>query len=313
VLGKEALVPQPQVLPTIEVLLPGYNLNSDAGAIGFCAVTLVEGHDEAGRRRRILVDPAHVGRRPVLWAALAERGLRPDDIDAIVLTHAHWDHIQNVDVFAHAPILLHPAEHSYSLAPHRNDWATPSWTGMVLERQPIVEVAEGDQLLPGVSVIDMPGHTPGSIGVSVETEGGLAVISGDALPRADIALSRTNGLIFWDAAQAKDSVDRVVDLADAIYPGHDMPFRVTREGEIEYLQPLRLKIQNVDPSSPGVEFETERSPQWTMPAIEEQAAAREAFKNAAQAAKQRRVAIEQEPDSGGLPWWERAARAGGRP
>lgn len=91
-----------------------------------------------------------------------------------------------------------------------------------------------------------------------------------------------------------------------------MPFRVAREGEIEYLQPLRLKIQNVDPSSPGVEFEMERSPQWTMPAIEEQAAAREAFKNAAQAAKQRRLAIEQEPDHGGLPWWERAARAGGQ-
>ena len=159
--------------PKVEVLLQGYSLDTNVGLAGFCTVTLVEGVDASGERKRILFDPAHVGRRVVLYDALAKRGLRPRDVDAVVLSHSHWDHIQNIDVFAHAPILIHPYERRYSLEPHVNDWATPAWTGAILERQKLVEVSEGDQILQGVRVMDMPGHTPGGIGLAVEAAGGL--------------------------------------------------------------------------------------------------------------------------------------------
>jgi len=121
--------------PTVEVLLQGYSLDTNVGLAGFCTVTLVEGVDANGEHKRLLFDPAHVGRRVVLYDALARRGLGPRDIDAVVLSHSHWDHIQNIDVFSHAPILIHPYERRYSLEPHVNDWATPAWTGAILERQ----------------------------------------------------------------------------------------------------------------------------------------------------------------------------------
>src|SRR5579863_2234765 len=212
--------------PSIDVVLGGYGLDTNVGFAGFCMVTLVEGVDSSGQRKRILVDPAHVGRRPMLWEALAQRGLGPTDIDGVLLTHAHWDHIQNIDVFNHAPLFFHPLERAYSLMPHRNDWATPAWTGTILERQTIEEVVDGQEILKGVTVVDMPGHTPGSIGLAVENDAGLSVIVGDALPTAKSIATGDAGLIFWDLDQARDSIARVMQMGDVFYPGHDRIFRL---------------------------------------------------------------------------------------
>ena len=52
--------------PTIEVLLPGYGLGTDQGLAAFCSVVLIEAADADGTRKRLLVDPAHVGRRTFL-------------------------------------------------------------------------------------------------------------------------------------------------------------------------------------------------------------------------------------------------------
>ncbi len=107
-------------MATLDVLLHGLNFRSDVGLIGFCSIVLITG------QKRILVDVGHVGRRTVLEEALSRRGLTPADIDVTVMTHAHWDHNQNFDLFYNAPVLIHGVERKYAHKPHRNDWATPS-------------------------------------------------------------------------------------------------------------------------------------------------------------------------------------------
>ena len=286
--GRVHAVTQNDTKPKVEILLSGYSLDTNVGLAGFCTVTLVEGVDVNGERKRILFDPAHVGRRVVLYEALAQRGLGPLDIDGVVLSHSHWDHIQNIDVFDHAPIMIHPFERQYSLEPHASDWATPAWTGAILERQKLIDVQEGDQLLQGVRVVDMPGHTPGGIGLAVETGDGLAVIAGDALHHARIALIGENPLIFWDRAAARDTITRVVKMADRIYPGHDQVFRVVN-GEIEYLEKFQMTVSNVAPSLTDLDWEEHEPGQWIMPDIEQQQAALDEFKRAAEARKTRRV------------------------
>ena len=294
-------VTQSESTPKVEVLLQGYSLDTNAGLAGFCMVTLVEGLDSGGERKRILFDPAHVGRRTLLWDALSARGLRPADIDGVVLSHSHWDHLQNIDVFDHAPIMIHPHERAYSLRPHRNDWATPAWTGTILERQRLVEVCEGDQILQGVRVVDLPGHTPGGIGLSVETGAGLSVIAGDALHHARVALLRENPLIFWDRQAASDAISRVVAMADVIYPGHDRVFRVTKDNSIEYLEDFQMTISNVSASLDELDFEVKRPSQWIMPDIEEQKAARAEYDSAARARRGRAVGP---VEDGWVQWWE---------
>ncbi|MGW3729866.1 MBL fold metallo-hydrolase [Streptomyces sp. NPDC000851] len=260
-------------MPTIDILLPGFAIDTDQGYPAFCGVFLVRGPDAAGRPRTLLVDAAHVGRRPFLWDALAAHGLTADDIDTVVLTHAHWDHVQNIDLFPHATLVLHPDERRYAHTPHANDWATPAWTGLLLEQLPVREVADGEELIPGVSVIALPGHSPGSIGVVVETEAGRATITGDALHFAYVARTRRNPLVFWDSDAAARSIDRVLAVSDLIYPGHDRPFRLAANGGIDYLESFALTLTGLRPDTQGLAFaDGSARPLWVMPGVEEQRA-----------------------------------------
>ena len=100
----------------VELLLQGFSLGTDQGSPAFCGVTLVRA------TKTILVDVAHTGRRELLLARLKERGLTPRDIDMVVLTHAHWDHMLNVDLFTNADILVSGNERRYANAPDPRDW-----------------------------------------------------------------------------------------------------------------------------------------------------------------------------------------------
>jgi 7,8-dihydropterin-6-yl-methyl-4-(beta-D-ribofuranosyl)aminobenzene 5'-phosphate synthase len=77
---------------------------------GFSALVTVE---KAGRERRVLFD---AGRTPDgLVENMRRLGLSPSDIDIIVLSHGHWDHVTGIDGFvrrlgsASMPVLIHPA------------------------------------------------------------------------------------------------------------------------------------------------------------------------------------------------------------
>ena len=252
-------------MPRIDILMEGYSVGTDVGIVGFCSVLLVEGE------RRVLFDSAHVGRRTYLEAQLQARGLTPGDIDVQVLSHAHWDHIQNCDVFDHAPMLIHRDERRYARRPHRNDWATPQWTGAVLETMRLQEVGEGYEVMPGCRVIELIGHSPSSIGLEVETDDGLCILAGDAIHNARVAQSGRNPLVFWDPAQADAAIRRVVQAGAIIYPGHDQPFRI-KDGGIAYQTPFRMTLIGAGPETPGMSFIPSPPPRpvWIMPGIEGQ-------------------------------------------
>lgn len=232
-------------MPELDLILQGFSLGTDQGSPAFCGVTLIQGS------RRILVDVAHTGRRELLQARLKERGLSPADIDVVVLTHAHWDHMLNIDLFSNAEILLHPRERAYAKQPHAEDWATPAYTGLILESSAgarLREVQEDDEIDDGVRILDTPGHSAGSISLVVQTGAGPAVVCGDALPNARTALAGTPYLVFWSEEDARRSAAKIVDHARYLYPGHDRPFTLA-DGKVNYLMPTRVNIQMIiDPS-----------------------------------------------------------------
>lgn len=88
---------------TMKMLLHGFTVASDQGSFAFCGITLIRG------AKNTIVDTAHLGRRELIRAKLAEQGLTPADIDYVFLTHAHWDHSQNIDMFPNAKVLITPA------------------------------------------------------------------------------------------------------------------------------------------------------------------------------------------------------------
>jgi N-acyl homoserine lactone hydrolase len=233
-------------MTTVETLLQGFSIRSDQGTLGFCGVSLLR---DGGRT--ILVDVGHVGRRTLLLDRLKERGVSPTDVDAVVLTHAHWDHCLNVDLFPNARVLLSAREHEYARRPHELDWATPPWTGMVLDRHPVQEVRDGEEIADGVRIMEVPGHSPGSIAVLVRTPDGVTGIVGDALPNAASVAAGICYLVFWNEEEARRSVSRIVDACDIVYPGHDRAFRL-QGGSFTYIEPTRIGFSGLPETPDGM-------------------------------------------------------------
>ena len=109
----------------------------------------------------VVVDPGQEVAAP-LAAALAEHRLAPA---ALVATHGHPDHVASAASLSAGPLHLHPAD-------------TALYDGET------VPLEEGTQRFAGldVDVRHAPGHTPGSVVLSVTTaEGGRLALTGDML------------------------------------------------------------------------------------------------------------------------------------
>lgn len=242
------------VQPSIEVLLTGNNVGSAEGHISFCGVFLVRGLDRSGNARTIVVDSGHVGRRPYLEAALADRGLAPADIDLVVLTHAHWDHVQNIDLFPDAEIAVSGAELDYIVKPYHHDIATPAWTHLLFRERRVRRLTPGDEVITGMTALDAAGHSAGSLAYALATDAGTALITGDALPFAAVAQTGQGMLVIHDRSLADATIARLREAGDVFYPGHDRPFRLAGD-EVHYVAPFTFALRGVAPDAHGLTVE----------------------------------------------------------
>ena len=244
----------------IETVAQGFMAGTSEGSIAYCAVTLVRGGGKV-----TLVDVGYFGRRNFIVERLAALGLAPADIGRVVLTHAHWDHALNLLDFPNADVVISRAEYDYCQQPHPLDWATPVWMQDLFRRcgDRIVTVGDGDELEPGMRLLALPGHSPGSQGLLVDSPGGIVGIVGDALTSRAATAYMAPSLIFHDEAEAYRSAQKIVDTCKGIYPGHDRPFRVengsyfyTQETSLTFINPprdedgtLRASISEAPPAS----------------------------------------------------------------
>jgi glyoxylase-like metal-dependent hydrolase (beta-lactamase superfamily II) len=215
-------------MPEITHLLTGFHVNTDQGNLGFCTIALLRG------RTNILVDVGHQGRANQLAAALERANMPREDIHGVVLTHAHWDHCQNTDMFPNAKIMIHPKELEYARDPKRPDLATARYFLNTLDGRDVEEVVEGAEIEPGVRILETPGHTKGHISVLADTPQGQVAISGDALPWANSVVTGQPMIIFWDEKEAAESVRKLLDSSRIFYPGHDRAFRLGEGNAVEY-------------------------------------------------------------------------------
>ena len=164
-------------------------------------------------------------------AAVENLGVAVEQIDIVILTHLHWDHCFNNDLFANAQIFVQKEEIQYALFPlpiHNLFYEsfaigmTPVW----LKDIGRFTVVEGDlEIVPGVSVLRLPGHTPGFQGVLVKTKKGNQIIAGDLCPLYEnwpvLDKEPIPPGIHVNLIDCYDSFKRLRNLADSIFPGHD--------------------------------------------------------------------------------------------
>lgn len=110
-----------------------------------------------------------------------------EKIDTIILTHLHWDHAYGVFEVPNAQIIVQKKELLYAIDPFPCDRVIYELNlkfqiPYFLKFFNRIMMIDGDyQILEGLSVIQLPGHSPGSQGVIVETAVGKIVIAGDLI------------------------------------------------------------------------------------------------------------------------------------
>ncbi len=188
------------------------------------------------KKHNIIVDTSSKDNRELIIEELKKLGLKPADIDIVINTHSHHDHVGNNDLFNNAEFInylrkpsvfessrfcsppLSPSEAKVSYI-HRNIVA-----GRLNNRR-LFNQSEGfvqswwfsNPVGDEIEIIKTPGHTPDSISVIYKEY----IVVGDAAPLKNNILKNIPPKLIYDAGIALASLRRIKSIGKNIVTGHE--------------------------------------------------------------------------------------------
>jgi len=157
-------------------------------------------------------------------AALGGIGWRMRDVDIVINSHLHYDHAENNPKFAGARFVVSRAEWEYAKNPIPSqrllyDFA---WTDESVHHLDYQLIAVDDyDLLPGLRLIQTPGHSRGHQSVVINTDEGIVCVAGDAacLPESFSGPTPPGGATSIE--QGFTSLERIRTSAERVFMNHD--------------------------------------------------------------------------------------------
>jgi glyoxylase-like metal-dependent hydrolase (beta-lactamase superfamily II) len=198
----------------------------------------------------VLIDSGWPRTRTQLVQGLAAHGLEPGQITHVLHTHLHVDHAANHPILPNAILVassteFHWADRLYRNLVNEEDVARfiagvfPAVTGPSLDRavsfiQVIRRICQGDffsrwneirfyedfNLPDGLSIVPLPGHTPGHCGILIAGDT-PTLVAGDTLTTEDTCLISMPAV---DPDQFQVSYRQTLKFRGRIIPGHRPPF-----------------------------------------------------------------------------------------
>ena len=168
--------------------------------------------------KNILIDPGHVSLFDHVEIGLRNAALSISDIDLVICTHAHPDHIEAVQLFDKptTKFALHEAE--WKLVEDMAPYLKATMNIDLAPFTPDFFLTEGDFTMGDITleVYDTPGHSPGGMTIFWPIE--KALITGDLIFKG--GLGRTD-LPGGNSKKLKESIRRMGNIrADWLLPGH---------------------------------------------------------------------------------------------
>ena len=250
-----------------DIVVKGNNLRLDEGFLGLANLTLIQ--TDHGP---MIFDVGHAVNREALVKGLERRGLKPSDIPRVFLSHLHYDHVNNIDLFPYnTKVFVSRAEWDYAAAPNEEDPWIPWMVREQLKKYDVQFLEGSGEFQAGIKYFPGPGpgHTPGSYGLVLETQDkGTVVVAGDALKfakealKCQVAPSLRAPLRPGDVAHfhgpgkhlepprdhafhsheiGTETIKHILTLGDRIIPGHFSEL-IRRDGNYVWDEPCELHL-----------------------------------------------------------------------
>lgn len=229
---------------TVETLIQGYpGKSKQQGGLGFSTVALARGPEG----RIAVLDTSRSGARRLILDRLKEVGVAAEAVTDVLVTHLHYDHVENWPMFRNALIHVPGAEMDYAL---RQPEGAPLWPEFCLralaDSPRMRRLAEGETGIPGITCFEAPGHSPHHLVFVLEGHTRTIFSADVAKNRAELATGIAD--MTMDAEVHRASIARLNAVwrdrpGTVLLPGHDVALRIGADGQPEAIEARKLEIQ----------------------------------------------------------------------
>ncbi|MGF1551224.1 MAG: MBL fold metallo-hydrolase [Paracoccaceae bacterium] len=162
-----------------------------------------------------------------LRGAVEAAGVDLGSVDTVFTTHLHPDHVgllqsEGEATFPNAELAVHETERAFwsddanfaNAGEQTKNFARIARNTLGAYQDRLREIRDGDDIVPGVTAMHLPGHTPGHTGLAIESGGEQLLIWGDIVHIGPVQFSAPDVTIAFDVDpdQAAATRARVMDM-----------------------------------------------------------------------------------------------------